>query len=177
MRYADDLLLLCQSWAEAMSAHEALVELLCSAGMPVKGDVRSAARALSPGRPAFWLGFRIRKGVARLQAALDERAWYRLEEGLFLAHEHDDAPLRALGVIRGWINSKGPCYETVDHDEACDRIAGLANAQAFDEILTSEDVHGCWQCAHARWKKLRKAAAAAPLSSKRMDARNRQRCT
>ncbi len=163
LRYADDLLLLCRTAAEAEGAYDELARLLTSVGMPPKGTRESAVRKLSTGSPVEWMGFRITGTRHRLCLRLTENSMDGLAEGLWLAHDAPDAPLRAIEVIKGWVAAKGPCYKDVDHEETYGRIQAIAHERAFDEILSQPDLKESWQRAYARWGKLRAAHHAALL--------------
>src|SRR5205823_8229903 len=76
LRYADDILLMCRTQAEARKAHDDLVELLLPAGMLVKGDRKSDVVTLTPERPALWLGFHFEKrGKKGLRVLVAEKSW------------------------------------------------------------------------------------------------------
>ena len=112
LRAADDLLVLCQSREQAQEAYENLEQAVRQAGMALKGNPEGTIRDLAAGQEAHWLGYRLRKEGSDLRVSLTERSWYRLEEGLMLAHEEPDAPLAANRVILGWTNQQGAACGT-----------------------------------------------------------------
>ena len=57
-----------------------------------------------------------------------EGAWESLEEKLSLAHDEPDSPIRVILSICGWVDQKGPCYHSVNHDKVYARLADLARA-------------------------------------------------
>lgn len=159
VRYADDLLLLCRSEAEALAAHVALERRLRDVGMPLK-PAAEAVRDLSNARPARWLGFRIVRGKDRLRIRLGGSAWSNLRRRLGRAHKAPNAPLAAEAVIRGWLGSVGPAYVEARFDRAYPRLVKTAAADGFEEIPSREEVRQWWQAGYARWCRDRKRAAA-----------------
>jgi retron-type reverse transcriptase len=160
IRYADDLLLLCRSVAEARRAYRALAKLLRSAGMALKESCEEAVRTLTADEPVRWMGFEITKARKELLFGLTEQAWWTLEEATALAHEELNSPVRVYQAIIAWVGQKGPCYPQLDHHATYDRIADIARQQAFDEIPDQSDVKRLWQKAHARWGRARAKVAA-----------------
>jgi hypothetical protein len=160
LRYADDVLLMCRTQAEARKAHDDLVELLLPAGMLVKGDRRSDVVTLTSERPALWLGFHFEKrGQKGLRVLVAEKSWEGLAENLDEAHDAPNSPVAAVLTIKGWVSGKGPCFKYTDPDQAWDRIAATARSLAFDEIPGRQKVKDWWQRAYARWCRLRQDVA------------------
>ena len=62
LRYSDDILVLADSRAEAVQAHDRLSRMLLSAGMPLKAEPGPAVRVLNRRHPVEWLGYSIRRG-------------------------------------------------------------------------------------------------------------------
>lgn len=160
IRYADDLLLLCRSEADAVAAHAALERRLRDIGMPLKPVPATAAVCdLSNPRPARWLGFRIVRGEKRLRIRLGGSAWFNLRRQLGRAHDAPNAPLAAAAVIRGWLGAVGPAYAEARFDRAYPRLVKAAAAEGFEEVPPRETVRQWWQAAYARWCRDRKRAA------------------
>jgi hypothetical protein len=123
--------------------------------MRLKSTPEQAVHDLKSGEHADWLGFRLSEEGGRLKVSLTEKAWASLAEQLELAHERDSSPLRAIDSITGWVGAMGPCYSTTHLPTAYARIGSLANALAFDEIPTREEVSRIWHDAHRRWERRR----------------------
>jgi RNA-directed DNA polymerase len=155
LRYADDILLMCRTVAEAKAAHDHLVELVLPAGMTVKGDRKSDVVTLTAKRPALWLGYEfVSLSRKSLRVTVAEKSWASLAENLELAHEAPDAPLRAWASIKSWIADKGPCYQFTDFYTAWVRMRDIAANLAFDEVPDCQTVDDWWQRAYARWCRL-----------------------
>lgn len=155
LRYADDIAILCQNEQEARKALENLRKLLTPAGFKLKQKAADAIHDLRTSTSARWLGFGLQLSGAVLTLNVTDQLWAQLEERLLHAHEEAHSPLVANKALRGWINSLGPCFGTVDFDTFYSELHGRASALAFDEIPTAQEVHDFWQRAYARWRKLR----------------------
>ena len=156
IRFADDLLILCQNLPEAKAADAALRRLLLPMGMSLKESPRESIHNLrTPGASVEWMGFSIDKNGLELAASIAERSWRRLREYLMLAHTKNDAPLRAVHIIKQWLRSRGPCYPWSDREAVCQRIAHLARKQSFEEIPGPGELDEIWQAAYGRWNNLR----------------------
>jgi hypothetical protein len=155
LRYADDLLLLGRDEVLARNAHDDLARRLRSAGMGLKGTAADAVRV--PGRDAAveWLGFEVTRSDAGLAYGFTEASWGRLADTLGQAHAAADAPLRAVGTVKGWLAAQGPCYAWCDRDAVIRRVEALARDQAFDELPARRVLLGWWRRAHDRWDEFR----------------------
>jgi retron-type reverse transcriptase len=104
VRVADDLLLLCRDRQQAAGAREALADRLRPVGMTLKGAT-SAIVGLATGEDAAWLGFDLRKGKEGLEARLprEGEVWASLDEALGNVQVEPDAPIRARGILRSWV--------------------------------------------------------------------------
>jgi hypothetical protein len=156
LRYADDLLLLGRDRAGTVAALEELRRGLDAAGMPIKGDPAVANPATDP---VDWLGFRVGRAGDRLTFATPAAAWDSLQDGLAEAHKAADAPLRARGVVAGWLAAQGPSYRWADRDGVLSRLDGLAREQGFDELPPRRDLLAIWARAAGRWEEVRAAAS------------------
>jgi len=155
LRWADDLLVLSHSQADAGKHHQDLRKLLEPGGMTLKGMQGQSTRDLTNGTSADWLGYRVLRGENGLMVQLTEEAWQSLAENLEAAQGETDSPLRAQAIITGWISQMGPCYQQTDMQQAYARIIDLARRQAFDEIPSEEEICRLWEKAHKRWEKAR----------------------
>lgn len=155
IRLADDLLLLSRNREEASEAYERLQQFLKPAGMPLKGNIKTALRDLQEGQDAHWLGYRVLRGTSGLRVQIGEKSWSSLNLSLSEAHGEPASPLRANEAIRGWLSQMGPCYSKPVLGLTYTRIKKLANDLAFDEIPSRQEIEYIWSDAAARWGKLR----------------------
>ena len=162
IRVADDMLLVCKSQKEASQARAALEALLGPANMRLKGTPEGTISDLRKGASVRWLGFVIGKDEQELKVEIADKAWARLEEYLALAHETPDSSLRAADTIGGWIDQQGPCHPFVNRPRVYEKLAALAEKQAFDEIPTRNAIRLRWRRAYERWCELRTAVLERP---------------
>jgi hypothetical protein len=155
IRVADDILLLCRTVHEAQDGHAALAALLRPAGMPLKGNDEATIHTLSEDDPADWLGFQITKAKQALHVGIGDRAWDRLVDALAVASKRPDAADRVDRIIRGWVSQMGPCYSSLEREQACDRLSTTAHEQVRDGAREPASYQKWWQIAHARWCRLR----------------------
>jgi hypothetical protein len=156
LRWADDLLVMSSAWEEAQQAYQDLRLLLSPTGMMLKGTPEQAIHDLRDSGYADWLGYRLSKGKKGLVINTTESAWDSLAEKLEQDQEKDCSPLRANQTIMGWISQLGPCFNSTDLIQTYARIVTLAHMQAFDEILTMEQVRQHWRSAYMRWQHVRR---------------------
>jgi len=153
-RYVDDLLVPCDSEAEGSDSYEKLAQLTTSAGTPLKGVAAESVYDLTAGQSIEWLGFLMRREQDRLAIRIGEKAWDRLGWRLAKAHLMPASPLRAVQIVRGWVDAMGPCFPFEDRDAAMRRVQDTAARLAFDEIPSSEGLLRRWGASHARWNRL-----------------------
>jgi len=155
IRVADDMLLPCESGNEAVAAWHKLNELLAKAGMTLKHGIDKSVVTLSRGKPAEWLGFRIRRGQSGFETKIAKQSWRKLRQRLELAHEKPDSPLRAVDAINGWIDQLGPCYAHVNRSRECRNIRKVASQNGFDESPRLTALRFRWLQSHLRWQRRR----------------------
>ena len=159
IRFADDIVVVCENRHEAGDAYKALLTRLRAAGLKLKECEADAVRDVAGGEGVTWMGFDI--GVTTeggLQYGVTDAAWGSLAEKLAAAHGKPNSPLAAYATLQSWIQDKAPCHPHADRAKAYARMRGLAATEGFDEIPTAREVERSWQLAHARWRKLRKSA-------------------
>ena len=98
---------------------------LTPAGMPLKGDPKTAVRRLTWKEPAEWLGWSISLRGKKMVVNLADKAWDNLEDHLALAAREPDSLQRVRQVLPGWISQQGPCYPQLDSGKFYDRIVTL----------------------------------------------------
>jgi retron-type reverse transcriptase len=155
LRWADDVLILCRTKQEALTAYEGLKQILLPVGMTLKGTPGQAVHDLKGGAEVIWLGYQLRRAEGGLEVSLTEKAWKRLEEKLELAHTKDFSGMRAVETVLGWISQMGPCLPTTDVDRAYARVVSLARGLGFDELPPIEGVRRSWRQAYLRWERCR----------------------
>ncbi len=135
LRWADDLLVLAKDKEEAARGREALEQLLLPAGFTLKWRPGEVVRDLRDGGRAEWLGYGLstEDGLG-IKAGLTDKAWRSLQQSLELCHTKDDAPIRAVQCINGWVTAMGPCYPHTDVPATYARVVTLANSQTFTEV-------------------------------------------
>ena len=153
-RYADDLLLVCQTWEEALAAYADLARRATAIGTPLKGSPDSSIHDLAAGDGVEWLGYRVWLEAGRPVVGIGEKAWDRLDAALAKAHLLPAAPIRATRIIRGWLDYLGPCFSHTDRRAVLGRLRQLAMKFAFDEIPGDGPLEQIWSAAHARWARL-----------------------
>jgi hypothetical protein len=154
IRYADNLLVMCQTLEEAVGIHNALGSMARSAGIPLKPCADHGINDIQAGCSVTWLGFLLRREETNLAIRVGEQAWNDLTEGLSEAHLHSASPLRATQVVSGWLQEIGPCFAFEDREAVMQRIREIAGSLAFDEIPGPGRLIEIWSAAHARWKRL-----------------------
>ena len=160
LRFADDILLLCQTQKQAREAYKALVTLLCATGFELKECENDAIRMVSAGEEVNWMGFGIDAAPEGLRFTVTDESWDSLTEKFAAAHGRPDSPVAAVLSLMGWLGDKGPCFPHTNISQAYRRIKRLAGVQEFDEILDQHEVVSFWQKGYARWCKLRKRVTA-----------------
>jgi len=152
VRYADDLLLLCRSRAEADDVLPKLTCLARSAGTPLKSGAEVAA--LDAGESVRWLGYQLQGSPAGWAVTIAPEAWERLADDLSATHMAPAAPLHAIETIKGWLDYLGPSYEFEDRRKVISRIREQADACGFSEIPTRRRLEAWWQEAWEQWRRV-----------------------
>lgn len=152
LRYADDILLQCRSVEEAQEHRAVLAQVARSAGTPLKSTSAGTSIAdLGQGMPVEWLGYRLQRRGPELTLTIGDRAWDKLEEHLAEVQHEPAAPVRAIGIIKGWLAYRGPCFRHEPRRPALRRLRDMAAAQGFREIPTIAEMEAIWQRGYARW--------------------------
>jgi len=156
LRYADDILILCKSRQEAKRRWQFLQSVLLDAGMQLKGSsAADVTHNIAGGDAAAWLGFQIAREGERLNISIGNKGWSSLQQGLALAHEKPNSPVRAIQTIESWVRQIGACYEWVDHDVMLERIDDIAAAEGFNELPSRASLLEHWSQAERNWRSVR----------------------
>lgn len=140
IRWADDLLVMCDGPAKAKLAYSQLRDLLVPHGMQIKESREEAIRGFTSTSPAQWLGFQIftistkNSSSKKFRVNVPESAWVNLKENLLEAHSAPNSPLRADEIITAWLNNYAPACRKPKRQELCDRVVGVARESGFEEI-------------------------------------------
>jgi hypothetical protein len=137
LRYADNIIVVARTVAEARCTLERTAELLIPHGFTLKGEANRPNILTRQGAHGETLGFRIGMGIGRLRIALGTEAFGNLERALERAHTTVDPPSVAKEVIRGWISSYGPGFESAEMRQVVDRIRLTAIRKGFREGHTT----------------------------------------
>ncbi len=161
IRWADDILVMCSTAAEAASAYDQLKEQLKPIGMQIKENKEEAIRHLTSKSPAHWLGFQITKRVTikaktRLyHLDIPESAWMKLKENLMQAHAQPNSSVRADESISGWLNYFAPALRLPMRSVIYEQIAQAAKEFGFDEIQPPDQLQEAMKKIWCKWVRLR----------------------
>ena len=153
LRYADDLLVMCRTPAEAERARARLEQIARAAGLPLKPGTTIVD--LRSGAPVDWLGYRIQWQGDEPSIMIAPKAWDSLSMAMEEAHLQPFPAIRAREIINPWFDHLGPCYPTADRDTVIAEVRRRALSQGFDEIPSVSAMHECWQHAFERWNQTR----------------------
>ena len=157
-RYADNLAYACRDVPEGNQVLDQVRGLLATAGLELKGadgppvDLRDGEAQL--------LGFRLTLGDDRLRRRPGGGAWTKLTRSLEEAHEGPDPPRTARSVVRGWIESHGPAFESKrEVARIVEEIGRIGAMSGFHELDSAEDRQERCSMAYRRWMTFRKGAS------------------
>lgn len=157
LRYADDLLVLCESQSEAECAYRSLQRILVDAGLALKGSPATAIQHVNGETPANWLGMQINRAARGLRFSVGDSTWDGLADKLRRAHTKPYSPLVANTAISGFISQMGPVYQRAPAVQTtfCRRMRDAAHDAGFDEIPSPVELLELWERAGARWQEIR----------------------
>lgn len=155
LRYADNLVVVSRSVAEARQALQRVAELLAPQGLDLKGEDGPPAILTRQGARIDILGLRVGLEDSRLRVGLAPEAYEGLDRRLDEAHATDNPPQIARMVIQGWIASHAPGLESLSVDQMLPRIRQVATRKGFREIGTDNLIRDQILCAVARWRAYR----------------------
>ena len=156
IRYADDILLLCQSVEEAQQAYETLRELLQPTGMQTKGTCETDTTDLTTGHRAEWLGYSLGMVGSEITVRVSEKFPTKLHHHLATALAEADGALVTHEVIMGVIDQLGPCYQYEDHLCVFRHIQAIARELGVGETPSNNELLGAWLRSHARYVTLQR---------------------
>jgi len=156
-RYADNVVYICQSVSEGHQVLEGARQLLEQTGFTLKGadgplvDMREKEQIQL-------LGFTLTYANGSLGFDLGEQAWSKLHQNLTQVHETDDPARSASQMVKSWIASYGPAFESL-RIETAHRILVTAAQHGFRELGNRETVAGWCQDAWRNWYVVRSRIA------------------
>lgn len=149
-RYADNLCYLCPGVPEGEQALAVIRQLLAPLGMSLKGvDGVSDLRT----RKAQLLGFSLKYRDEKLVYGLGKKARDQLRRGLEEAYGEQNPNTSALEVLRGWVSSYGPAFETGGTDP--EEVLTIAAEYGFRELASPDEVRRWMQSSSASWSQFR----------------------
>lgn len=155
LRYADNLIVVARTVAEARQALQRVAELLTPYGLLPKGEDGPPVILSRQGARINILGFRVGLEGDRLLVGLAPEAYEGLDRRLDEAHETGNPTEIARTVIQGWIASHAPGLESQSVGHLLHRIRQIAASKGFREIGTDNLIRDQILCAIARWKAYR----------------------
>ena len=153
LRYADDLLVLCRTVAEAEEVGAVLSQVARAGGLPLKENM--AIINIESGTPIDWLGYRVQWQGGAPAITIAPKAWKKLGADFDEAHIKPFPAIRAVERINAWFDYLGPCYPAEDRDEVVAQVRSLALAQGFIELPSAQEMHDYWLQAFEQWKDTR----------------------
>ncbi len=164
-RYADNLVYIGQGVPEGQQALDRARHLLGLAGFALKGTDGPPVD-LRTGEKAQLLGFTLYRKNDALQFGLGSNAWSKLEQSLLRVHTTENPSNIAIQVVRGWITSYGPAFETL-RTKTLRRIRSVIIHQGFRELYSKEVLAGWCQGAWQNWNALRRRVTGVAKASNR----------
>lgn len=159
IRFADDILILCKTPAEARQAEEGLQKLTLPSGMQTKEDFTAAAKDLKRGEEALWLGFQVGYADKTLTLKIADRGWEGLRASLESAQLDENTIRACQASIQGWTEHVGPCFGHEDKNEVVHKIVSTARQCDFDDPPHPRRLREWWLHGWNRWcKKMNEAA-------------------
>ena len=137
-----------------MAARKKLTNRLVGAGTPLKKAEGPVYRSMGDGGTVRFLGYQINGVGPEASVTISQDQWEQLAARPASAHLKPDACFRATGVVLGWLNYIGPCYQHEAPRRVLERVRALAEAQSFFEIPTDDDLLSHWRDASSRWDEL-----------------------
>lgn len=150
VRYADNLVSLSSSVYQGRQARSRSSKAIEAIQLGIKAPRPPANLALQ--EETELLGFNLRKRDDRLELGVPAGAWENLRSSLLKAHEESCPTEAATAIVRGWINSYGPAFESVEG--AVHWLLITAAELGFQELDRQELLRQAEQ-ARQRWLRAR----------------------
>ena len=158
LRYADDLLVVCDSRGEAEESYRELNKLVVPAGYRLKTDVENSVFDAGYNSSFEWLGYKV--CLRPFEVSVAEKGWWQLRENLEYVIKHatqDNIVERSKQAITAWLEQALPPMADEQLGHVLTRIEdvvsdlGLPVQLSFSEIRDLHaDVKGRWTVAVAK---------------------------
>jgi retron-type reverse transcriptase len=139
LRYADDLLVPCDSRQQAEEVDAYQRQRLRDAGLQLKFGVDEAISDLNQGGHTDWLGMRVRRGDHYLlDGEIVEEAWISLANKL-RRMEVEQVPMKyRRSAVRSWLGYFTLAYRPSARDDVLRRLVSLAKVHGVGGLTTSK---------------------------------------
>jgi len=162
LRYADDIVYLCQSVSAGRGLINSVTELLAPAGFSLRPNIQPVSLT-RPGAHVDLLGFRILWNSGRVILDMGRDAYRSLADSLAIAHTRPHSVAVAGAVLRGWVTAQGPACEIARRASVLARIRQVVIDVGLREIYEPDEINRWMGNAHTRWRQL--------LDSRRLEQR------
>lgn len=154
-RYADNLLLLCQSAFDGRERLAQVRRLLPHAGLRLKAQTGDPPINLRRQQAAVdILGFQARLVNDQLQFGIGMKAYTGLEESLLWALSAPAPSETARMVVRGWLTAVGPAVESVGLGLVRE-VRQRASRMGFREVGREQELEVVLWESYQRWLRIR----------------------
>jgi retron-type reverse transcriptase len=159
LRYIDDILVPCNSAAEAETARSSLVRMLLPAGWSVKEpkDGKPTVYDLDAGYRVPGLGFRIAWGEDGLLIRIGERSMQNLKASFASMGSATEQEIGAK--VLQWAAQMGPAYEHAPREKYYLSIGRMIRHAGLRGIPPRARFERAWRMAYERWLPIRKTEA------------------
>lgn len=163
VRYADDILLACQSRASALASYSVLKDRVEKIGLKIKESPDEAIFDLASGHAAELLGFRVRiNNDEQMRTTLSDKSWDKLEISLaetsFQSKKLDEiiTPWHVATIGFGWLSQKAIAFDQAQVPTIADKIRNLSLQSGLDmSTFTDELAQEAWEQGQQQWLKAR----------------------
>ena len=159
LRYMDDLLVVCGPDDDPSPLYQDLQRIVREAGLRLNAKVGTGICDISQGVGAQWLGYCIssdeRGLIVTLTTSAHRSDWVtRLRTNLARAQTLTQSPLRAIRMIRSFLDHAAPCYPFMEHQAVYEQVRQVACEMGFEEVPELVDFVSVWRQTHKRWRSL-----------------------
>lgn len=146
LRYADDMLIMCDSRQQANEVDAYQRKCLQDAGLKLKFGVDEAIADLNEGGHTDWLGMRVRRGsYYLLDGEITEEAWISLAGKLRRAQVMEVPQSVRRSALYSWLGYFALCYRDSARDTVVRRLVSLAKVHGVSAIKGSS-LREHWRC-------------------------------
>lgn len=144
VRYADDLVVFCDSQEAANASYDRIEQRVRSIGMKIKETRQEAIYDLDSGHRVGWLGFSLFQKFGNLKFSVAESSWCQLQAAFGEAKARQDRgelleEIQAACIGLQWLRAKAPGFEVAQIGAIADNLRGLTVAHGFAEDFVTDD--------------------------------------